>query len=121
LVLIDPSYEIKSDYAKVVSHIQALHKRFATGTYALWYPLVDEQRVRTLERAFINSGMRNIELYEVSVSADHTQAGMTGSGMIVVNPPWTLKQDVREAMDWFGPQISDDGTALYRIRELVAE
>ncbi len=121
LVLIDPSYELKEDYAKVVSHIKELHKRFATGTYALWYPLVDQQRVRTLEKAFIKSGIRNIELYEVSVTADHSQPGMTGSGMIVVNPPWTLKQDLREALEWFGPQISDNAQALYRITELVPE
>ncbi|MEH6471157.1 MAG: 23S rRNA (adenine(2030)-N(6))-methyltransferase RlmJ [Halopseudomonas sp.] len=121
LVLIDPSYEIKDDYAKVVKHIKALHKRFATGTFALWYPVVDEQRVRTLEKAFVNSGMRNIELYEVSLTEDHDQKGMTGSGMIVVNPPWTLKKEVREALDWFAPLVSETGQPLYRVVQLVAE
>lgn len=121
LVLIDPSYEVKHDYDKVVSHIKALHKRFATGTYALWYPLVDVARIKRMEQAFVSSGMRNVELYEVSLTRDHAQPGMTGSGMIVVNPPWTLKQDVREALEWFGPQISDNGQALYRISELVPE
>ncbi|MEH6651360.1 MAG: 23S rRNA (adenine(2030)-N(6))-methyltransferase RlmJ [Motiliproteus sp.] len=121
LVLIDPSYEVKHDYDKVVTHIKALHKRFATGTYALWYPLVDVARIKRMEQAFVRSGMRNIELYEVSQSDDHAQPGMTASGMIVVNPPWTLKQDVREALEWFGPQISDNGQALYRITELVPE
>ena len=121
LVLIDPSYEVKHDYDKVVSHIKALHKRFATGTYALWYPLVDVARIKRMEQAFVSSGMRNIELYEVSLTRDHAQPGMTGSGMIVVNPPWTLKKDVREALEWFGPQISDNGQALYRICELVPE
>ena len=109
LVLIDPSYEVKHDYDKVVSHITALHKRFATGTYALWYPLVDVARIRRMEQAFVRSGMRNIELYEVALTDDHSQPGMTASGMIVVNPPWTLKQDVREALDCFAPLVSDNG------------
>jgi 23S rRNA (adenine2030-N6)-methyltransferase len=121
LVLIDPSYEIKSDYTLVVNHIKELHKRFATGTYALWYPQVDEQRVRALEKAFIRSGMRNIELYQLDLTDDHSQPGMTGSGMIVVNPPWTLKKDVREALEWLGPRVSDSGQPLYRIEVLVPE
>ena len=121
LVLIDPSYEIKSDYTLVVNHIKELHKRFATGSYALWYPLVDEQRVRTLEKAFIKSGMGNIELYQLDITEDHSQPGMTGSGMILVNPPWTLKKDLREALEWFAPRVSDSGKPLYRLEVLVPE
>ena len=121
LILIDPSYELKEDYAKVVSHIRNLHKRFATGVYALWYPLVEERRVKTLEAAFVNSGMRRIQLYELSRTAKHLHKGMTGAGMIVINPPWRLKEEVTASLAYYAPMISDSGEALFRVKELVGE
>lgn len=121
LVLIDPSYELKQDYARVAAHVQALHRRFATGVYALWYPLVEPHRVKTLEAAFINSGMRRIHLYEVCLTQRHNGRGMTGAGMIVVNPPWKLREEVRAALDCFAPLVSDTGEPVYRIVELAGE
>ena len=121
LVLIDPSYEIKHDYTRVVAHVQTLHTRFATGIYALWYPLVECQRVKALEAAFINSGMRRIHLYEVGITPNHHGRRMTGAGMIVVNPPWILKEEVRAAIEYFSPLISETREPIYRIVELVGE
>jgi 23S rRNA (adenine2030-N6)-methyltransferase len=121
LVLIDPSYELKQDYTRVVDHVRALHRRFATGVYAVWYPLVESRRVNALEKAFISSGMRRIHLYEVCRSAHHGGRGMTGAGMIVVNPPWMLREEVRAALDLFAPLVSDTGEPLYRIVELAGE
>jgi 23S rRNA (adenine2030-N6)-methyltransferase len=121
LVLIDPSYELKQDYMRVVDHVRALHRRFATGVYAVWYPLVEARRVKTLEKAFISSGMRRIHLYEVCLSAHHTGRRMTGAGMIVVNPPWTLREEIRAALDLFAPLVSETGEPRYRIVELVGE
>jgi 23S rRNA (adenine2030-N6)-methyltransferase len=121
LVLIDPSYELKRDYTRVVDHVRALHRRFATGVYAVWYPLVESRRAKALEKAFISSGMRRIHLYEVCLSTRHTGRGMTGAGMIVVNPPWMLREEVRAALDIFAPLVSDTGEPLYRIVELAGE
>jgi 23S rRNA (adenine2030-N6)-methyltransferase len=121
LVLIDPSYEIKQDYARVAAHVQALHRRFATGVYALWYPLVEPNRVKALEAAFINSGMRRIHLYEVCITSKHNGRGMTGAGMIVINPPWKLREEVRAALDCFAPLISETREPIYRVVELAGE
>jgi 23S rRNA (adenine2030-N6)-methyltransferase len=121
LVLIDPSYELKQDYARVVAHVRLLHRRFATGVYALWYPLVEAYRVKALEAAFINSGMRRIQLYEVCLTSRHNNRGMTGAGMIVVNPPWTLQEELRAALEYFAPLVSESGEPIYRIVELAGE
>jgi 23S rRNA (adenine2030-N6)-methyltransferase len=121
LVLLDPSYEIKHDYVRVAAHVQVLHERFATGVYAVWYPLVEPRRVKTLEAAFISSGMRRIHLYEVCLTSNHHGRGMTGAGMIVVNPPWLLQAEVRTALEYFAPLISEAGEPVYRVVELVGE
>ena len=121
LVLIDPSYELRQDYARVVDHVRALHRRFATGVYVLWYPLAEARRVKWLEAAFIDSGLRRIQLYEVCLNASHTGRRMIGAGVIVVNPPWPLREDVRAALDVFAPLASETGAPLYRIVELAGE
>lgn len=105
LVLIDPSYEIKSDYAKVSACIQECLKRFPTGSYLVWYPIIPRAEAHDLPRrlatlcnhakrpwlhATLNIGQRDMELNE--------RPGLTASGMFVVNPPHTLKAELRAAL-----------------------
>jgi len=121
LVLIDPSYEIKQDYDGVVTHVQALHRRFATGIYMVWYPIVDASRGPRMDKAWRNSGMRRIDRYELSLTADRLQPGMTGAVVAVVNPPWGLAQAVEDALRCFAPMIGADGEPQFRVEQLVGE
>ncbi|MGK2913115.1 MAG: 23S rRNA (adenine(2030)-N(6))-methyltransferase RlmJ [Porticoccaceae bacterium] len=125
LVLIDPSYEIKTDYASVVDTLVRAHRRFATGLYAIWYPVVDRQRVRKLEQAIKTSGIRNVQLFELCIKPDVPSHGMTGSGMLVINPPWTLASDMRAALPYLATVLGEAGGSgqegSYRIETLIAE
>ena len=121
LVLIDPSYEIKSDYPLVIETLIQLHKRFATGTYALWYPVVERSRNKHLEKALKTSGLKNVQLFELGIKTDTHELGMTASGMIVVNPPWTLAAEMRLALPWLANALGIDGAGLYRIEMLAGE
>ncbi|MFY8327136.1 23S rRNA (adenine(2030)-N(6))-methyltransferase RlmJ [Pseudoalteromonas sp. ZZD1] len=119
-VLIDPPYEIKDDYDTVVKTLVKAHQRFATGTYMIWYPVVDRERIDHMEQGLIASGMRNIQLFELATQADTDVHGMTASGMIVINPPWKLKQ----TMDAVLPELVDllsDASGFYRSEQLVEE
>ena len=121
LVLIDPSYEIKSDYNLVTESLLQMHKRFATGTYALWYPVVERSRNKHLEKAIKTSGLKNVQLFELGIKTDTHEFGMTASGMIVVNPPWTLAADMQQTLPWLAEVLGIDGAGLYRIETLVGE
>ncbi len=121
LVLIDPSYEIKSDYQQVIETLIAMHKRFATGIYALWYPVVERGRNQEMERAIKTSGIKNVQLFELGLTADTDLHGMTASGMIVVNPPWTLAADMQQTLPWLADVLGNDGEGHYRVQTLVAE
>ena len=121
LVLIDPSYEIKDDYQTVVAHIKTLHRRFATGVYMLWYPVVDERRIKTLCNQFKTSGMRKIQRYEWGLDTDGNQPGMSATGMIVVNPPWGLMADMQAALNFALPRVAPAGTGYVLCEELVGE
>lgn len=121
LVLIDPSYEMKNDYQLVTETLVQMHKRFATGTYALWYPVVERSRNQQLERAIKTSGLKNVQLFELGIKTDTHEHGMTASGMIVINPPWTLTADMQQVLPWLADVLGIDGAGSYRIETLVGE
>lgn len=108
LVLIDPSYEIKTEYAQVVEHLKQLHRKFATGVYAIWYPIADPQRTDLLLRRLRSSGIPRILRLEVGLTRDHRAAGMTGSGMLVINPPWQLAEQMAPVADTLARILGGD-------------
>jgi len=90
LVLLDPSYELREDYARVVEALRDALRRFPTGTYAVWYPLIPRREARELpaKLAAITSG-RWLRA-ELVVKAAEGARGLFGSGVFVINPPYTL-------------------------------
>ncbi|MBN2866065.1 MAG: 23S rRNA (adenine(2030)-N(6))-methyltransferase RlmJ [Thiotrichales bacterium] len=118
-ILMDPPYEVKQDYQTAVNSLIAAHKKFSTGTYALWYPVVERYRINDMEKAFIKSGVRNIQLFELGIQKEG-EKGMTSSGMIVINPPWTLKAAVENALPFLAEHLAPD-VAHYRVVQLVNE
>lgn len=123
-VLIDPSYEVKADYQRVVEVLVQAHKRFAGGSYALWYPVVERRRIQQLERALADSGIANIHQFELAMRADAANAaageGMTASGMIVINPPWTLPVQMQETLPWLAKTLAGP-QGRWRAEVLVPE
>jgi 23S rRNA (adenine2030-N6)-methyltransferase len=117
VMLIDPSYEVKSDYMSVVEHLKNCHRRFATGVYLLWYPVVDASRTDGMLKAVRNSGIRNVDLYELGVDSDHSKPGMTGTGMVVINPTYGLREVMLEVLTFLSQQLGPD--AYYRVEAWV--
>ncbi|MDG6773598.1 23S rRNA (adenine(2030)-N(6))-methyltransferase RlmJ [Thiomicrorhabdus sp. ZW0627] len=120
LVLIDPPYEVKTDYDRVVEVLIQCHKRFATGTYAIWYPVVKRKQIEKMLDSIKNSGIRNIQVFELGLQADTEERGMTSSGMILVNPPWTLMQEMQTALPFLAEKLAGKA-GVYSIRQLVEE
>lgn len=98
LVLIDPPYELAKEYRDVVQAIYQSYKRWATGIYAIWYPVVNRCDIEDMIEGLEGLGIRKILQIELGVAADSNEHGMTASGMIVINPPWKLgKPDERHS------------------------
>ena len=121
LVLIDPPYEVKSDYQQVVNTVVKAHKNFPTGTYAIWYPVVDRVQINQLEKNFIDSGIKNIQRFELALASDSHASGMTSSGMIVINPPWTLMQKMSLLLPKLVASLAHDKDAFFKCDVLVSE
>lgn len=106
LVLMDPSYEIKSDYAAVAHSVQDGLKRFAQGVYAIWYPVIPRPEAHELPRrlktlatqagrpwlhATLSIGKPPGIVTDEAPTGHNTRQGLTASGMFIINPPYTLK------------------------------
>lgn len=98
LIFIDPSYELKSDYQAVVTALQRGYRRFPTGVYALWYPVVQRWRTEQLFQALRCCGLAPILRIELALQAADAAPGMTASGMLVLNPPWKLEAQMAELL-----------------------
>ncbi|MDA3977865.1 23S rRNA (adenine(2030)-N(6))-methyltransferase RlmJ [Gallibacterium sp. AGMB14963] len=120
-VLIDPPYELKEDYQLVVDAIVEGYKRFATGTYAIWYPVVLRQQIKKMIHSFEATQIRKILQIELGIRPDSTQRGMTASGMIVINPPWKLESQMREILPYLSEVLAPAGTGHWSVNWVTPE
>ena len=98
LVLIDPPYERPDEFARLAQEIVATHRRFATGVYALWYPLKDEAPVAGFKRALKAAGLRRVLEVELRLTPLVQGGILHGCGVLVLNPPWGFDDAMRAAM-----------------------
>lgn len=114
LILIDPSYELKEDYRRVVEALKEGLKRFATGTYALWYPMLPKTESRQLPDKFKRLPVANWLHANLTVRDPAREGhGMHGSGMFVVNPPWTLHDTLKQSLPWLASALGESGQGGY--------
>ncbi len=116
LVLIDPPYENKADYQTLERSLREALKRFANGVYALWYPLLPSGESRGLEERLIAIAPDNYLSATLQVSAPKGERGMYGSGMFVVNPPWTLRGELEECLPLLAQWLGDNGEGHFTLR-----
>ncbi|MCF1427080.1 MAG: 23S rRNA (adenine(2030)-N(6))-methyltransferase RlmJ [Shewanella sp.] len=120
LILIDPSYEIKSDYLDVADGVIDACRRFATGIYMIWYPVVDRERTEAMFDRLKASGIRRQLRIEQAISADTNEKGMTAAGLWVINPPWQLDEQAKATLDYLHGKFNR-GTGFTRVEWEVGE
>ena len=116
LVLIDPPYEEKQDYQRVVTALQEGLKRFATGVYAVWYPQLQRAEARQLPQQLKQLEVKSWLHVALSVQTPSTEGfGMHGSGMFILNPPWTLHAELKQVMPYLAKVLGQDGGAEFEL------
>lgn len=116
LVLIDPSYEDKTDYRKVTATVADALQRFATGIIAVWYPLVQRPESAKLPEQL--QRMATGDWLDVSMTVmtpAEDGLGLHGSGVFVFNPPWKLEAALREAKPILTSALGQDGSASFHL------
>jgi 23S rRNA (adenine2030-N6)-methyltransferase len=112
LVFIDPSYELKEDYLRLRETLAEALRRFSTGIYIVWHPLLGndprpEAGAGSLGDSLLGLYRGNrcgIEFYTASSGKgrDNSPRGFYGSGMTIYNPPWPLEEALRESLPFLG-------------------
>lgn len=120
LVLIDPPYELAKEYRDVVNAIAQSYKRWATGIYAIWYPVVNRCDIEDMIEGLESLGINKILQIELGVSPDTNERGMTASGMIVINPPWKLESQMKEILPFLQQAIAP-ATGHHKVEWIVPE
>ncbi len=112
LVLIDPPYELKEDYARVVTSMQDALRRFATGTYAIWYPLLPRAEAARLPQQLATLAAPTLRI-ELRVTEPQGEFGMYGSGMFVINPPWLLHDQMKIVLPLLQSLLGETGRSSF--------
>ena len=125
MVFCDPSYEIKSDYARVSACMADAIKRFATGTYVVWYPIIPRpeahdlpRKLKTLAvkagRSWLNASLTvKSSKLTTDVAGEVVRPGLPASGMFVINPPHTLKAQLQLASPQMVARLGQDRHASF--------
>jgi len=128
LVLCDPSYEIKSDYGRVLDLVQDGLKRFATGVYAVWYPIIPRPEAHDLPRRLKTMAnkagkpwlhatltVKSSKQASAASGENPRRPGLPASGMFVINPPHTLKAALQVALPQLALALAQDKHARWTL------
>ena len=115
LVLVDPPFEQDSDFARLRAASVAAHRKWATGIYALWYPIKDRSEPDALAKRLRRLGIPKTLRAELIVAplSDPTRLG--GSGLILVNPPWTLESELSVLLPALAAMLGRGGKGGFRL------
>jgi 23S rRNA (adenine2030-N6)-methyltransferase len=123
LVLIDPSYEDKQDYRYLETAMEEALTRFATGCYAIWYPVISRResialpdRMKKIAAAHKRSWLHT----DLRVENAPGERRLQSSGMFIFNPPWTLEKNLAEALPTLIKALGIDGGAKYLLKSFEA-
>ena len=123
LVLIDPSYEDKQDYRYLEAAMEEALQRFATGCYAIWYPIISRRESTALPdrmKKIAASHKRSWLHTELRVENAPGERRLQASGMFIINPPWTLEKHLSEALPILTKALGIDGGAQFLLKSFEA-
>jgi 23S rRNA (adenine2030-N6)-methyltransferase len=111
LVLIDPPFEEAGDFDRLSSAFAAAYRKWPTGIYLMWYPIKERGGPDAVARRLKRLGVPDILRCEVLLGSPRADAGLVGSGLIIVNPPFPLQADLRSFMPVLAQLLSPAATA----------
>jgi 23S rRNA (adenine2030-N6)-methyltransferase len=107
IVLIDPSFEDAGDFSRLAHALEASHRKWASGSYLVWYPIKERAAPDALARRLRRSGMAKILRAELTVAEARDTDRLGACGLIVVNPPWTLADELQIMLAELAAVLSD--------------
>jgi len=121
LVLIDPPFEEAGEFERLVDGLIRAHKRWPGGIYALWYPIKDRKAIIAFRKALKQSGIPKLLDIEFEIRPASSQPSLDGSGLLVVNPPFTLEGELRTLLPALHRVLAVEKPAHWSLEWLAGE
>jgi 23S rRNA (adenine2030-N6)-methyltransferase len=121
LVLVDPPFEEKGEFSRMVASLEKGHKRWPGGTYAYWYPIKEPGEVDAYIKALKATGIPKILRLELTIRPPSEPPRLHGTGMVVVNPPFVLEQEMRVLLPVLAELLSDEGRGRWSVDWVAGE
>ena len=121
LLLVDPPFEDEADFHRLSHGLGVAHRKWATGTYALWYPVKGRSEPDALAKRLRRLGIAKILRAELSVAPPSDPTRLNGSGLILVNPPWPLQGELATLLPVLAEVLGRQGRGSFTLDWLAGE
>lgn len=121
LVLLDPPYEQADEFRQLRDGLTFAAQRWPTGVYCAWYPLKAGDGSASLHAGLQRAGVRKLLMSELWIRPTDAPAGLNGSGLLILNPPWRLDAMLHDAMREVAAVLAPDGAGGARVEWLAGE
>lgn len=121
VVLIDPPFEVPGEFQRMIEGLAAVHRRFATGTVMLWYPVKDQRASRAFHRDLAALAVPKLLVAELFVATPRAEGELTGTGLLILNPPFTLEPKLKLLLPFFAILLRRGSGAGFRLEWLTGE
>jgi 23S rRNA (adenine2030-N6)-methyltransferase len=122
LALVDPPYEeTESDFARVAEALIAAAARWPQGVLMAWYPIKLGAVAARLQRRIVAAGAKRVLAAELCIHPDDSRAGLNGSGLVTINPPWKFEQDMQAILPALHAALAADGQGRFGVVRLAGE
>jgi 23S rRNA (adenine2030-N6)-methyltransferase len=118
LILIDPAFEEKNEFTQIITSLQTALKTFANGVYIIWHPIKDKDKseIKKFYLNLKNIPAKNILTINFSISNSRLNLGLTSCGMVIINPPWQIENELKTIISFIHQALALDATAKYDIK-----
>jgi 23S rRNA (adenine2030-N6)-methyltransferase len=121
LVLIDPPFEERDEFAQIVAALDEGLRRMNAATFAVWYPLTERARVDEFFRQLEGLRLPPCFTAELTITGDDSPIKLKGCGLLVVNPPWQLDREIAPVLNALAVRLAQAPGGAGRLRWLVPE
>ena len=97
VILIDPSYELKDEYEKVLKMLSDCYKKFPLGVYIIWYPVLKSKKSEKFICNVLKKNYKNLS--HIEMITNNLNNGMQGSGLFILNCPWSIENDIKKSLE----------------------
>ena len=121
LAIIDPAFEVTDEFDRMAKAVVGGWRKFSSGTFACWYPLKDRRGLSRFHSALRDADVRDVLTLELNVGKSGPDTVMLGSGMTIINPPFTLADEMRVILPWLTDTLHKGTGAGWDVTQLIGE